>query len=116
MRERSAGEAAARRRAARQEGLEPPTRSLEGCCSIHLSYWRRPNPRPPRSRSPRVPRKKDRGGPIRTADSLLPKQVRYQATLRPVVRRGRRLTEGGGESNAAAPCGSALSVQFETHR
>jgi hypothetical protein len=26
--------------AARQEGLEPPTHSLEGCCSIHLSYWR----------------------------------------------------------------------------
>ncbi len=25
---------------ARQEGLEPPTHSLEGCCSIHLSYWR----------------------------------------------------------------------------
>ena len=24
----------------RQEGFEPPTRSLEGCCSIHLSYWR----------------------------------------------------------------------------
>jgi hypothetical protein len=26
--------------ATRQEGLEPPTHSLEGCCSIHLSYWR----------------------------------------------------------------------------
>jgi hypothetical protein len=25
---------------ARQGGLEPPTHSLEGCCSIHLSYWR----------------------------------------------------------------------------
>jgi hypothetical protein len=24
----------------RQEGLEPPTNSLEGCRSIHLSYWR----------------------------------------------------------------------------
>lgn len=24
----------------RQEGIEPPTRSLEGCCSIQLSYWR----------------------------------------------------------------------------
>ena len=24
----------------RQEGLEPPTRSLEGCRSIQLSYWR----------------------------------------------------------------------------
>ena len=29
-----------RYRMARQEGLEPPTRSLEGCCSIQLSYWR----------------------------------------------------------------------------
>ena len=27
-------------RMARQGGLEPPTHSLEGCCSIHLSYWR----------------------------------------------------------------------------
>ena len=26
----------------RQGGFEPPTRSLEGCCSIHLSYWRKP--------------------------------------------------------------------------
>src|SRR5690242_8014615 len=25
---------------ARQEGIEPPTHSLEGCCSIQLSYWR----------------------------------------------------------------------------
>ena len=25
---------------ARQEGFEPPTHSLEGCCSILLSYWR----------------------------------------------------------------------------
>jgi hypothetical protein len=22
-----------------QEGIEPPTHSLEGCCSIQLSYW-----------------------------------------------------------------------------
>ena len=28
--------------ATRQEGLEPPTNSLEGCRSIHLSYWRLP--------------------------------------------------------------------------
>src|ERR1700750_559789 len=25
---------------ARQEGIETPTYSLEGCCSIQLSYWR----------------------------------------------------------------------------
>ncbi len=24
---------------ASQEGFEPPTYSLEGCCSIQLSYW-----------------------------------------------------------------------------
>ena len=24
----------------RPGGLEPPTHSLEGCCSIQLSYWR----------------------------------------------------------------------------
>ena len=28
-------------RKARQEGIEPPTWSLEGSRSIHLSYWRR---------------------------------------------------------------------------
>ncbi len=26
---------------ARQKGFEPLTRSLEGCCSILLSYWRK---------------------------------------------------------------------------
>ena len=26
---------------ARQRGLEPLTHSLEGCCSIQLSYWRK---------------------------------------------------------------------------
>ncbi len=25
----------------RQEGIEPPAHSLEGCCSIRLSYWRK---------------------------------------------------------------------------
>src|SRR2546421_8444294 len=36
---------------ARQEGIEPPTHSLEGCCSIQLSYWRfvRDRPAPPKS-------------------------------------------------------------------
>lgn len=28
---------------ARQKGFEPLTRSLEGCCSILLSYWRKKN-------------------------------------------------------------------------
>jgi hypothetical protein len=31
---------AVHRQVARQEGLEPPTHSLEGCRSIQLSYWR----------------------------------------------------------------------------
>ena len=31
---------------ARQEGIEPPTHSLEGCCSIQLSYWRFVRDRP----------------------------------------------------------------------
>ena len=29
-----------RKKEARLEGLEPPTRCLEGSCSIHLSYRR----------------------------------------------------------------------------
>ena len=28
----------------RPGGLEPPTNSLEGCCSIHLSYGRGSEP------------------------------------------------------------------------
>ncbi len=30
----------AKTRKARQEGFEPPTRGLEGRCSVLLSYWR----------------------------------------------------------------------------
>src|SRR3989304_2180150 len=67
---------------ARQEGVEPPTHSLEGCCSIHLSYWRftascslLQHLTPARAGN--------RGGRIRTGDLLLPKQARYRATLRP---------------------------------
>ncbi len=38
---------------ARQEGIEPPTHSLEGCCSIQLSYWRFVRDRPaPTERAP----------------------------------------------------------------
>ena len=51
---------------ARQGGIEPPTHGLEGRCSVHLSYWRA-----------------GRGERIRTSDPLLPRQVRYQAALRP---------------------------------
>ena len=64
----------------RPGGLEPPTDSLEGCCSIQLSYWRftlAVSLLPLRSLA------SDRGGRIRTGDLLLPKQARYRATLRP---------------------------------
>ena len=52
---------------ARQGGLEPPTDGLEGRCSVQLSYWRT----------------NGRGERIRTSDPLCPRQVRYQAALRP---------------------------------
>ena len=40
---------------ARQEGLEPPTHSLEGCRSIQLSYWRNGQAAPAlHHRAPRV--------------------------------------------------------------
>ena len=66
-----------KRKMARQEGLEPPTHSLEGCRSIQLSYWRngRTGALPPSATN--------RGARICTGDLLLPKQARYQATLRP---------------------------------
>ena len=54
-------------RVARQGGLEPPTDGLEGRCSVQLSYWRFYG----------------RGERIRTSDPLCPRQVRYQAALRP---------------------------------
>ncbi len=53
------------------EGIEPPTHSLEGCCSIQLSYGQR-------SRE-----LNGRGERIRTFDPLVPNQMRYQAALRP---------------------------------
>ena len=58
------------------EGIEPPTHSLEGCCSIQLSYGQM-DERPtlwafPIGRSDR----------IRTYDPLVPNQMRYQTALR----------------------------------
>ena len=55
-----------------REGFEPPTHSLEGCCSIQLSY-----------RQTKFKLLVGRGEMIRTSDPLLPKQMRYQAALRP---------------------------------
>src|SRR4051795_9704346 len=53
-------------------GIEPATHSLEGCCSIRLSYGDR-----------RAEGKVGRGERIRTSDPLLPKQVRYQTAPHP---------------------------------
>ena len=58
----------------RPTGIEPVTPSLEGWCSIRLSYGRN-------SKASAV--LTGRGGEIRTPDILLPKQARYQATLHP---------------------------------
>src|SRR5664279_5279479 len=52
-------------------GIEPATHSLEGCCSIRLSY------------EDETGREIGRGDRIRTYDPLLPKQVRYQTALHP---------------------------------
>ena len=55
-------------------GFEPPTNSLEGYCSIRLSY---------RGRTLAFYPKSGRGREIRTPDILLPKQARYQTALYP---------------------------------
>ena len=59
------------------EGLEPPTPSLEGWCSIQLSYGQLDRVRTLANKSD------GRGGGIRTRDLLVPNQLRYQAALRP---------------------------------
>ena len=59
------------------EGLEPPTCCLEGSCSIQLSY----------GHLGAEQEEIGRGGGIRTHDPLLPKQMRYQAALRPDTRK-----------------------------
>ena len=56
------------------EGLEPPTPSLEGWCSIQLSYGQR---------GEKAKKRDGRGGGIRTRDLLVPNQLRYQAALHP---------------------------------
>ena len=90
---------------ARPTGIEPVTASLEGWCSIRLSYGRKR--KGTRERDTRTegknrttqlrlsrlthrssylaphPFPSGRGRGIRTPDTLLPKQVRYQAALYP---------------------------------
>ena len=62
-------------------GIEPVTYSLEGCCSIQLSYGQKEQR--PRSMTTVGPLFLNNGRRtrIRTLDPLLPKQVRYQAAL-----------------------------------
>ena len=61
------------------EGIEPPTHSLEGCCSIQLSYGQSTQRQKAREG---LLLRNGRSGGIRTRDPLLPKQMRYQAALR----------------------------------
>ncbi len=65
-------------------GIEPVTHSLEGCCSIQLSYGQKnkKGPRGPLMIGALAGLGNGRSGGIRTRDPLLPKQMRYQAALR----------------------------------
>ena len=58
-------------------GIEPVTPSLEGWCSIRLSYGQIELHATTKGKT----KKTGRRGEIRTPDILLPKQARYQATL-----------------------------------
>ena len=65
-------------------GIEPATPGLEGRCSIRLSYGRKARDfgkLHPADNA--LLHNAGRGGGIRTHDPLLPKQMRYQAALRP---------------------------------
>jgi hypothetical protein len=101
-------------------GLEPPTKSLEGSCSIHLSYRGRISRRPhtessqrlvPLVHCRRLPATRfGRGRGIRTPDILLPKQARYQTALYPGQSRSLR------SETAQGTCGCSLSQGSETPR
>ncbi len=70
----------------RLAGLEPATPGLEGRCSIRLSYGRKLRgcwDTSPTGTTTSTAKTTGRGGGIRTHDPLLPKQMRYQAALRP---------------------------------
>ena len=68
---------------ARLRGFEPPTPSSGGWCSDPLSYRRVLATLSSSVRIPPVDPGVGRGEWIRTTDPLLPKQMRYQAALRP---------------------------------
>ena len=59
------------------EGIEPPTHSLEGCCSIRLSYGHKEQ-RPQSEITLEPYWYIGRSTRIRTLDPLVPNQVRYQ--------------------------------------
>src|SRR3970040_1497856 len=65
---------------ARLKGFEPLTRSLEGCCSIQLSYRRRRQ-----TSKCSTSATSGRGDRIRTCDRERPRLVLYQAELLPVT-------------------------------
>ena len=67
----------------RPTGIEPVTPSLEGWCSIRLSYGQILVTRDDFITVTGNDQKNGRRGEIRTPDILLPKQARYQATLHP---------------------------------
>ena len=64
-------------------GIEPVTPSLEGWCSIQLSYGQRHTSRAPFLLLGTIGG--GRGEGIRTPDILLPKQARYRAALHPEI-------------------------------
>src|SRR5262245_15881132 len=68
---------------ARLRGFEPPTPSSGGWCSDPLSYRRELRNFFPGAAALPFGSGDGRGEWIRTTDPLLPKQMRYQAALRP---------------------------------
>ena len=85
-------------------GIEPATHSLEGCCSIRLSY------------EDETGREIGRGDRIRTYDPLVPNQVRYQTALHPDANltqqrlRRRRFLRRPDHVEIASDCSGAIDA------